>query len=121
MKKIVIASMVTGKGKGLLSLESNTFQEFFTCTSETPSIHGHSRILALLFMTPSVSIILHGAWVTILQNCLALNWIPCLGDPDTYEPLTSFEEYNPRMQRISYAVGLDMFDHNEDEQQEDTD
>ena len=55
------------------------------------------------------------ALATLQQNYLTLNWMPCLGDPDTYQPLTSFEGYNPRMQHVR-LFGLDMFDHNDEEE-----
>eukprot|EP00977_Amphora_coffeiformis_P025061 scaffold18078_cov147-Amphora_coffeaeformis.AAC.6 len=52
------------------------------------------------------------ARVTLFRNDLSPNWMPCLRGEDAthYEPLGSFEWYNPRMQYISYACGLDMMD-----------
>jgi len=73
-----------------------------------------SRALELLGPRISASIDLYRpAWTTLCENDISLQWMPCLGglDDSNYEPLNSFEGYNPRMQHISFAFGLDMFDH----------
>ena len=51
------------------------------------------------------------AWMTLCENDIALNWMPCLGGEESdYEPPDEFlEGYKPRRKLIGYACGLDMY------------